>query len=194
MRTRILLADPQQLFRQCLRALLEQEADLAVVGDVDDGRALVDLSSIVTPDVVCLDAEMPYVNGIQATRRIKQSSPDIRVIAVSTRIDVPTVRAMVAAGADAYVSKSASVDDFLRAVRGGMSTRRRYFCTEVTASVLDAVLENKSVLAANKLPAGRDRQALRLVANNPSPQAIPNFCQSISNDIVPLTQGQTRYK
>lgn len=171
MTTRILLADGHQLFRHSLRALLEGEGDLVVVGQAEDGQDLLDLLAEVAADVVCLDVDMSRMNGVVATRRIRAEDAGVRVIALSDRIEWPVVRDMMDAGADGYVSKCAGVEDLLQAIRG-KEQGRRYFCRHVTASVLDAVFDNKQAFAAAPALTDRERQVLALIADGLSSAAI----------------------
>lgn len=124
MTTRILLADSQQLFRNGLRALLDQEVDFAVVGEADDGKELLDLFGALAPDVVCMDVDLLRMDEVQAARQMRESRSDVRLIALSDRVDWPAVRDAVGAGADSYVCKSARVADLLRAIRGEASGRQ----------------------------------------------------------------------
>jgi DNA-binding NarL/FixJ family response regulator len=141
MKTKILLSGPQILYRKCLRSLLEQETDLVVVGEAKDAPELLDLYLRVAPDVVYMDADMPGLNGIQVMQRIRANRSDVRVIFYAEQIKWPTVWAAADAGADAYICKSASVEEFLRAIRGDKSTGC-YFCRQVTEKLLDSAFEN----------------------------------------------------
>jgi two-component system nitrate/nitrite response regulator NarL len=187
MKTRILLAGPQKLYLTCLRALLEREADLTVVGEAHDGLELLDLCAKSLPDVVCMDVDMPRMNGIQVTQRIRANKSDVRLIVYSERIDWPTVRAAVEAGADGYIGKSASVENFLRAIRGDASTGR-YFCPLVTASVMDAALRNNPVSPAIPTTTQRMRHALKLIGN----AAPPARHRNLFNTPQAMSHGQFR--
>ena len=81
--TRVLLADDHKILRQGLRTLLEQESDIQIVGEAENGRSSVKLASELAPDVVIMDVAMPDLNGIDATRRITEAEPNARVLALS---------------------------------------------------------------------------------------------------------------
>ena len=92
---RVLLADDHKILRQGLRTLLEQEADIDVVGEADNGRASVKLAGELAPDVVIMDVAMPDLNGIDATHRITEADPGARVLALSMHSDGRYVKGML---------------------------------------------------------------------------------------------------
>jgi DNA-binding NarL/FixJ family response regulator len=151
MATKILLSDPEALYRKWLRDSLERENDLVVVGEATDGLELFELFERVTPSVVCVDADLHRMNGIQVTQRIRASNYNVRVILYSEQFDWHTVWGAVDAGADGYICKSSDVQEFLRAIRGDTTTGC-YFCRRVTAKLLDSSFKNTSGLSALHVP------------------------------------------
>ena len=102
---RVLLVDDHAMVRQGLRAILDQYADLFIIGEAADGREAVSIAKKRTPDVIIMDINMPRMDGIEATKRIKKDHPETIIIAVSVN-DTPQVReSMQHAGASAFVSK-----------------------------------------------------------------------------------------
>ena len=122
MSIRVLLADDQALFREGLETLLSVQKDIQVVGQAANGQEAVDLALELRPDVILMDMQMPVVDGIGATRRVKQSLPDCRVIALTTFDDNETVFNVLRAGAVGYLLKdvgsSQLADSIRRTVRG----------------------------------------------------------------------------
>jgi len=116
---RLLVVDDHQVVRRALAQLLRAEADLAVVGEASTGTAAVALAGQLVPDVVLMDINMPEMNGIEATRAIHAAFPAIRVIGLSMFDRGDQQVAMQAAGAVAYVCKSAPAEELLAAIRGG---------------------------------------------------------------------------
>jgi NarL family two-component system response regulator LiaR len=114
---RVLLADDHALVRQGTRELLEREGDIAVVAEAGDGEEAVQLASSHRPDVVLMDVAMPKVNGIEATRRIKQDYPTIAVLVLSAYDDDQYVFALLEAGAAGYVLKDVHASELVKAVR-----------------------------------------------------------------------------
>ncbi len=102
---RVLLVDDHAMVRQGLRAILDHYPDLLIIGEAADGREAVSIAAKRTPDVIIMDINMPRMDGIQATRRIKKEHPETVIIAVSVN-DTPHLReSMHKAGASAFVSK-----------------------------------------------------------------------------------------
>ena len=133
-KSRILLADDHSVVRQGFRLILDNQADMEVVGEAANGRDAVLIAEELQPDIVVMDVTMPELNGIEATRRIAEKSPRTRVLALSMHKDSVYVREILRAGAKGYLLKDAAGNDLLEAVRavaarGGLpesgSVRRR---------------------------------------------------------------------
>src|SRR3989442_10031887 len=102
-KVRILLADDHTVMRAGLRALLERQPNLEVVGEAEDGRQSVQLASSHVPDVVVMDIAMPNLNGVEATRRMVRKHPAISVVILSMYSDESYVMRALEAGARAYL-------------------------------------------------------------------------------------------
>ena len=113
---RILIADDHPVFRFGLRALLEAQADMVVVGEAESGETAVNLTQSLQPDVVLMDINMPGINGIEATRQIAEVLPETAVLII-TMFDDDTVFTAMRAGARGYLLKGAQGDETLRAIR-----------------------------------------------------------------------------
>jgi two-component system, NarL family, response regulator NreC len=124
MTIRILLVDDHVVLRAGLRMLLSADAEVAIVGEAETGREGVRLAQELRPDVVLMDISMPDMNGIEATRRIKESAPGIAVLALTMHEDDQYFFEMLAAGASGYVPKRAAPNDLIAAIHavrdGGM--------------------------------------------------------------------------
>mgnify|MGYP001206770682 CR=1 FL=1 len=114
---RILIADDHPLFRDGLRALLTAAPDMELVGEATTGDEATSLAAELQPDVVLMDIQMPGLSGVEATRRIVQASPHIRVLVITMFEDDRTVFAAMRAGARGYVLKGASSSEMLRAIQ-----------------------------------------------------------------------------
>lgn len=117
MSIRIVLADDHVIVRDGLRSLLEQQADMAVVAEAADGLEAVQVTGDTQPDVVVMDASMPRLNGIEATRRIRAQYPNVRVICLSIHSESQFVSAMLEAGASGYLLKDCAIEELIRAIR-----------------------------------------------------------------------------
>ncbi len=115
---RILLVDDHHLVRVGLAQLLDDQPDLKVIGQAEDGRQGVELAESLRPDVIVMDVSMPGVDGIEATRLIKQSRSGIRIVGLSMYEHGELSKDMLEAGAEAYLSKSGPPELLLAAVRG----------------------------------------------------------------------------
>lgn len=117
MSTRILIVDDHGLIRAGLRALLDSEEDIEVVGDAGDGNTAVQLANELKPDIVLMDISMPEMNGIEATGKIKEILPQTQVLAMTVHEDESMLREMVRAGASGYIIKRAMKAELLRAIQ-----------------------------------------------------------------------------
>lgn len=113
---RVLIVDDAPAFRGALRALLEGEPGLEIVGEAGDGDEAVSLAIELTPDVVLMDVRMPVLNGFAATRRIRDFVPAARVVALTAYDEHEVVTAMIEAGACAFCLKGAPSEELGRAI------------------------------------------------------------------------------
>jgi CheY-like chemotaxis protein len=118
------LADDHGVVRQSLKKLLTQEADLHLVGEAGDGLEVLKLVEELEPDVLVTDLMMPGLNGLEVIRRVRQSSPETRIIAVSVNSDDPYVEGAFTCGADAYVLKASCGKHLVPAVRAALGGER----------------------------------------------------------------------
>src|SRR5260370_695243 len=130
---RILIADDHPLFRDGLRALLESVPDLQVMGEATTGNEVITQAASLQPDVILMDIKMPGLNGIEATRRILQTSPHIRILILTMFEDDESVFAAVRAGARGYLLKGAVQEETLRAIRAVASGEAIFGPTVATA-------------------------------------------------------------
>ncbi len=114
---RILIADDHPLFRGGLRALLDSVADTEVVGEAATGEDAVGQALSLLPDVVVMDINMPGINGIEATRLIRDETENVNVLVMTMHDDDEAVFAAIKAGAHGYELKGAAQDETLRAIR-----------------------------------------------------------------------------
>lgn len=163
MNLRILLADDHQMFREALRLLLERNPDFEVVAETGDGLEVFTLARETAPNIVCLDIDMPGLNGVEITRQITAALPSIKVIALSTFSDRGYIMGMLNAGAAAYVTKAAAGVELLRAI-DAVRRNRSYLCPDATDAVKEAVSDNYQRQASGTRLGEREVQVLKLVA------------------------------
>jgi DNA-binding NarL/FixJ family response regulator len=116
-RTRVLVADDHTIVRQGLKAILEAEPDMQVVGEAADGREAVRKALHLEPDVVVMDVSMPRMNGVEATGRIVGGNGRIRVLALSMYSNEEYVGSLLDAGARGYLLKESAAADLVAAIR-----------------------------------------------------------------------------
>lgn len=114
---RVLLADDHALVRQGLSSLLADYGDVQVIGEAGNGEEAVEMARLLQPDTVVMDINMPKVNGIEATRRIKSEMPEITVLALSVLDDKEMAAQMRRAGAEAYLTKDGAADELYETIR-----------------------------------------------------------------------------
>jgi DNA-binding NarL/FixJ family response regulator len=134
---RLALADDHVVFRQGLRALLEDEFDMTVVGQADNGREAVDLVLQTEPDVLLIDLVMPETDGVAATRIIHQRSPKTRVLILSSCDEEAGLCASVRAGAIGFLRKTAPIDKIVRAIRAAARGEVQFSATAAAILVRD---------------------------------------------------------
>jgi two-component system NarL family response regulator len=165
---RVLLVDDHELMRQGLRSIVERDQGIEVVGEAASGREAVALASSLAPHVVVMDVAMQDMNGIEATRQVRNACPGVRVVALSSHSDSRYVTAMLDAGASGYVLKANAYDDLRRAIDAARRGKT-YLCADVTQSVVTASLRGEP--GASPLTA-REREVLQLLAEGLSSPEI----------------------
>jgi len=172
-RIRVLIVDDHTMFRDGLRAVLEHQDDMSLVGEVSDAESAIRLAAELRPDVILMDLHLPGRSGVEATREIRASQPSARVIALTMYHDEHMVDAMIRAGAQGYMLKEARAAELLQAIRvvaaGGVSIDPR---------VASWVLEHYRQLSdappqdARDALSGRDLDLLHLLAAGESNRGI----------------------
>ena len=171
-RLRVVLADDHALVRAGLRKLLESMSDIEIVGEADDGLALLALVEHLQPDLVLLDIAMPRLNGLQATARLAAAWPETRVLILSMHQSEEYVRQALHHGASGYLLKDDAPVELDRAIEA-MRRGETYLSPAVTKGVLDDYVQR---LRGDEPPAGqltpRQREVLMLIAEGLSTKEI----------------------
>ena len=127
---KVVIVDDHDLVRQGIRKLLEEVNDITVVGEADSGEAAFDVVSKKKPDVVLMDVRMPGMGGMEATSKLMHTFPTIKILAVTSCEEEPLPSRILQAGAAGYLTKGASKEEMVRAVRA-IYAGQRYISPEV---------------------------------------------------------------
>jgi DNA-binding NarL/FixJ family response regulator len=173
MTIRVLIADDHAMMREGLRALIEREKGMSVVGEAEDGNSAVELASEIEPDTVVMDVAMPVLNGIEATRRICRHQPRVKVIGLSMHSDVRYVAEMLKAGACGYVLKESVFRELARAIRLA-HVSKKYLGKGVVDELVNDYLNHvtRSGDSAYSLLTSREREVLQQYAEGSTTKAI----------------------
>jgi DNA-binding NarL/FixJ family response regulator len=172
MSIRLMVVDDHRIFREALQRLLLSVADLEVVGQASTGAEVLELARATAPAVVCMDINLPDVNGIEVTRALRTSLPKVKVVALSAYLEQRYVLEMLKAGASAYVTKTEGCDELLHAIRA--AAQGRTYLSSDAAALIAGDLIDKSAGRYMKAIGAREWQVLKLVADGMTSSAIAN--------------------
>src|SRR4030042_5941181 len=116
MTIRVLIVDDHAIVRAGLRALMKSEAGMELVGEAKNGEEAIQFSQELQPDVIVLDLNLPDLDGIQVTRRIKNEQPGIRILILTVHEDEALLREAIRAGASGYIIKHAAENELISAI------------------------------------------------------------------------------
>lgn len=171
---RILLADDHVVMRQGLRALLERQSNLEVVGESENGRETIDLAASLRPDVLVMDVGMPILNGIEATKTIVTQNREISVIILSMHVDESYVMRALKAGARGYLLKDSAPADLMNAIQA-VSQNKSFFSPKVSHILAEdyvRILRQKGAVDSYDLLTTREREILQLIAEGKANKEI----------------------
>ena len=162
---RILLAEDHEMVREGLKALVNAQGDMEVVGEAADGREAVSRAQELLPDVLVMDISMPGLNGLKATERIKRLCPGVRILTLTRHNDAGFIQQLFAAGSSGYVLKQSASTELVRAIRA-VASGSNYLDPQITGKVIGGYINQPS--AYGDVPAGelseRETEVLRLIA------------------------------
>ena len=170
---RILIADDHTLLRNGICALLEDELDLAIVGEASDGREAVRLAHQLKPNVVLMDIAMPLLNGLEATRQIKHEHPEINVLVLTMYDNEEYFHEMLEVGASGYIIKRAAATELVSAIRA-VYHGEAVLSPAITRLLLEDYLNHDTRRDRddpNALSA-REREVLQLIAEGKTSREI----------------------
>jgi two-component system response regulator NreC len=160
----ILICDDHTLFVEGLKAMLRNETSLTIVGEARDGRQAVDLVKQLKPDVILMDVSMPDMNGFDATCRVREFDPNVKVLILTMHDEEEFVARCLEAGAAGYIMKDAPASQLLYAIEM-VEKGERYLSPNVLKKVVDGYVKNtnRPQTSYDRLTA-REREILKLLA------------------------------
>jgi DNA-binding NarL/FixJ family response regulator len=182
-RARLLIAEDHALVREGLRAMLAGEPDLEVVGEAEHGKRALELCHSLSPDLVLMDVRMPEMDGLKATRKIKEAHPKVIVLMVTTHQDPDYLLEAVRSGAAGYILKESTKPELLSAVRRTLSGE----------SALNQELAMKLIAHLSEEPArGRKRASEPTSGGSRVPEALAGILSSRETEALRLiASGKT---
>jgi two-component system, NarL family, response regulator LiaR len=167
---KVLIVDDHLVVRQGLRTFLELHEDIVVAGEASDGKAAVEISARLEPDVILMDLVMPGLDGISATQRIKQHQPGVKVIALTSFTEDDKVFPAIQAGASSYLLKDVTPEALVEAIRAVHRNEARLH-PEIMRKLMDQVSQQSQPSGSETLTE-RQLEVVRLVAQAKSNQEI----------------------
>lgn len=173
---RVLLVDDHAILREGVHALLAREADITVVGEAGDGQEALEQVPRLRPDVVIMDIVMPRMNGLEATRIIREKYPHVRVLILSMYDDHEYVVQIIQAGASGYVLKRVVTEDLVRAIHE-VHAGESFLYPPIAAKLIGDYLRvtvggHAGSSGGGEVITAREREILRLIAEGNSNQQI----------------------
>ena len=168
---RLLLVDDHAVVREGLRSLLATDSRFEIVGEAADGLTAISAVERLQPDVVVMDVSLPGMNGAQVTRRLKESQPDVRTLALTVHEEGGYLRSLMDAGASGYVLKRSAASELLRAIEvvgeGGT-----YLDSSIAGQLVSKLGQRRTALAPSSALSEREREVVRYVAHGYSNKEI----------------------
>ncbi len=171
---RILLVDDHAILRSGLRAILNAEPDIEVVDEASDGKEAVAKTEELSPDIVLMDISMPIMNGLEATRRIHQSCPEVKVLVLTIHDNEEYLFQVLEAGGSGYIVKKSAATEFISAIRAvhrGEAFLSPMATKMVIGRYLHAVGRGEGKQNYDELTS-REKEVLKLIADGYTNQEI----------------------
>jgi len=187
MTIKVLLVDDHELVRTGIRRLLDDFSDIEVIAEADSGEEAIKLVRDHAPEIVLMDVNMPGIGGLEATRKLQQIDPAIKVIIVTIHVDEPFPTRLLKAGAAGYLTKGCAVDEIVDAIRA-VKNGKRFIGTDVAQQLALSMLPGNDKTPFDAL-SQRELQVMLMVTQGQKIQEIADkLCLS------PKTVSTYRYR
>jgi two-component system response regulator NreC len=162
---RIILAEDHETVRQGLKLIVNSQTDMEVIGEANNGSAAIKLARELAPDIVVMDISMPELNGLKATKKLKQVCPQVKVLTLTRHTDDAYLQQLIQAGASGYVLKQSAPTELIRAIHA-VSEGKSYLDPALTNKVMGGYASRAASRRGEKKNELTDREAevLRLIA------------------------------
>jgi DNA-binding NarL/FixJ family response regulator len=171
---RIAIVDDHEIVRDGIKILLEDEPGIDIIFEAENGKKAVKLCSSNVPDIVIMDITMPEMDGIEATKIIKDANSDIKILALTMLSEDQHIRRMIKAGASGYILKSSGKEELLKAIKKIMNGQH-YFSDDATQAILKELVspEVKSSRQSEQVHiTDREMEVLKLIVDEFTNQEI----------------------
>ena len=165
-RLRILVAEDHETVRQGLKMIVNAQEDMEIVGEAGDGRTAVAETIKLKPDILLMDISMPQLNGLQATKKLKECCPEVKILTLTRHKDGGYLQQLLRAGASGYVLKQSPPEELIHAIRA-IGSGGKYLDPAVLERVMGAFASRDSAVATPDSLANlsdREAEVLRLIA------------------------------
>ena len=173
-RIKVLLAEDHTIVRKGIRSLLDADADIEVVGEAENGREAVEKTETLSPDIVVMDHTMPLLNGLEATRQIRQRFPDVNVLILTMHTNEEYIFQFLRAGASGYLVKQTAPNELVAAINA-IHAGESFLSPAIHKTVIDEYLrQGAAVGKGDSLDTltDREREVLQLLAEGFSNREI----------------------
>jgi two-component system, NarL family, response regulator NreC len=173
MNIRVLIVDDHQIFREGLRSMIEKKPGITVVGEAESGKTAMKLARELLPDIIIMDIVMPDMNGIETTRHLADSLPQIKIIGLSMHDDVRFATEMLKAGASGFLLKDCAFEELIDAINT-VGAENVYLSPKTREDMIRdyiALLSKGGQSSVSALSA-REQEVLRLIAEGKSTKEI----------------------
>jgi len=184
---KVVIADDHQIFIEGIKALLKDDEKVVVVGEASDGEDLLTLVASKDADVILMDINMPRLNGIEATKKIRQKFPKAKVLSLTMVEDAHRISEMMKAGASGYLLKTSGKAELISAITN-VKNGERYLSNEVSKKLIDSVLNESQgrQMTNDRAPqiTNREKEIIRLIIREMTNEEIARHLNNSPMTII----------
>lgn len=170
---RVLIVDDHTILRQGVKALLDNQEGIQVVGEAQDGREALKITDEVKPDVILMDIAMPGLNGLEATRRIRKKHPQTKILVLTMYTNEEYISQIFKAGANGYLVKETAYDDLVSAIHA-VQSGEAFMSPSISRKVIETFIQGspRGAGRGGDILSSREREVLQLIAEGNSSKRI----------------------